>query len=351
MIDNFFNHITNPAYYIPLSIGIGTYLGLWIIKNIVIKRLKYISEKTEMYLDDVFLASLEETKHFFILAVSFFVGFQAFHLDKEYGSWVDRAFVIIVAIQAVIWVSKAVNSWVSITIKRKNDDPSVKTSLGFIGLIVKFLLIAGVFLFTLNNLGVNVTTFVAGLGVGGVAIALATQNILSDLFSSLSIVMDKPFIVGDFIIVGEWMGTIEHVGLKTTRLRSIGGEQIIMSNTDLLSSKIRNYKRMQERRVVFQIGVTYQTKREDLKRAPGIIEDIIKAQELTRFDRSHFVRYGASSLDIEVVYWILKPEYIVYADIHQKVLFEIHEAFEKNNLDFAYPTQTLFIEQKKAPSA
>jgi small-conductance mechanosensitive channel len=345
MLEKFFENVISPAYYIPLAIGLGTFTGLWIVKNVVIKRLKRISSHTQMYLDDIVLAILEETKNFFILTVSLYLGFQAFYLDKVYGKWVDKVFVVLVALQGIIWAKQAVNSWVAITIKRKNDDPSVKTSLGFLGLILKFLLIAGVLLFALNNLGVNVSTFITGLGVGGVAIALATQNILSDLFSSLSIVMDKPFIVGDFITIGEWMGTIEHVGLKTTRLRSLGGEQIIMSNTDLLASKIRNYKRMQERRVVFQLGVTYQTKREDLKRAPGIVEEIIKRLEGTRFDRAHFVRYGASSLDIEIVYWVLSPDYLVYADLHQKVLFEIHEAFETNNLDFAYPTQTLFIEK------
>lgn len=351
MMDKVIYNLTSPAYYIPLAIALGTYIVLWILKNVVIKRLKKVTSFTDFYLDDIVLAVLEQTKNFFILITSIYAGFQAFHLDKVYGATVDKAFIVLISVQVIIWGKQAINSWVFYTIKRKNDDPSVKTSLGFMGLIFKFIFITGVFLFVLNNMGVNVSTFITGLGVGGVAIALATQNILSDLFSSLSIVMDKPFIVGDFIILGEWMGTVEHVGLKTTRLRSLGGEQIIISNTDLLNSKVRNYKRMIERRVVFQLGVTYQSKREDLKRAPEIIEGIIKSQELTRFDRAHFVRYGASSLDFEVVYWILSPEYLDFANIHQKVLFDIHEAFEKNNLDFAYPTQTLYIEQtKKQPS-
>lgn len=334
--------------YIPCLLVIGTYLGLWIIKNIGIVRLRKVSALTDNYVDDLILNVLSVTRQFFIIGVSLFVGFQALHLDNTHGHYADKVFIILMAFQIIIWGKEAVRSWVEITIQKKNNDPSVKTSLGFVGLILKVVLVVTVILFTLNNLGVNVTTFIAGLGVGGIAIALATQNILGDLFSSLSIVMDKPFVVGDFISIGEWQGTIEHIGLKTTRLRSVNGEQIVVSNSDLLASKIRNYKRMDERRVVFQLGVTYSTKREDLKRAPELIENIIKKYEYTRFDRAHFLGFGASSLNIDVVYFITKPDFNFYADTHQKILLEIGEVFEKNGLDFAFPTQTIILEKKEA---
>jgi small-conductance mechanosensitive channel len=206
-------------------------------------------------------------------------------------------------------------------------------------------------LLILDNLGIDITALVAGLGVGGIAVALAVQNILGDLFASLSIVLDKPFAVGDFIIIDDYLGSVEHVGLKTTRLRSLSGEQLVMSNADLLSSRIRNYGRMYERRIVFSLGVTYQTPRDKLKKIPGIIRDAVEAQDQTRFDRSHFKGYGSFSLDFETVYHVLQPDYNLYMDIQQAVNFAIHERFEAEGIEFAYPTQTLFVERGGADVA
>ena len=174
--------------------------------------------------------------------------------------------------------------------------------------------------------------------------ALAVQNILGDLFASLSIVLDKPFVVGDFLAVGEHLGSVEKIGLKTTRLRSLSGEQLVFSNTDLLKSRIKNYGRMFERRVAFKIGVTYETPREKLKRIPRIIREIIQGRENTRFDRSHFQEYGAYSLNFETVYYVLSPDYAVYMDIQQDIYFELHERLEQEGVEFAYPTQKLFLE-------
>lgn len=341
-----FNTFLVSDYHPALFILIGSYLILWIIKNILIGKLKKLSQRTETYLDDLVLECLEQTRHFFMLGTSVFLGFQAFHLDKKYGHIADKVFYVLIAMQLIVWGKSGITFWINRNIEMKADDPSAKTTFGFVGLILKFLFIAGVLLFMLNNLGVNVSTFIAGLGVGGIAIALATQNILGDLFASLSIVIDKPFIVGDFVSMGEWAGTIENVGLKTTRIRSISGEQVIVSNTDLLSSRIRNFKRMQERRIVFQLGVTYQVARADLASAPVLIENIIKAEKGVRFDRAHFFKFGESSLDLEIVYWVLSPEYNQYMDVHQKILLSIHENFEASRLSFAYPTRTIFLEKE-----
>jgi small-conductance mechanosensitive channel len=202
-----------------------------------------------------------------------------------------------------------------------------------------------VVLFALDNVGIKVTALVAGLGVGGIAIALAVQNILGDLFASLSIVLDKPFVVGDFVILGEFMGNVEHVGLKTTRVRSLSGEQIVFSNNDLLSSRLRNFGRLRERRALFTLGVTYQTPREKLQKIPGMIKQAIESIEKTRFDRSHFKSYGAFSLDFETVYYVLGADYALYMDIQQKINLQIHEMFENEGIEFAYPTQTVFVEK------
>jgi small-conductance mechanosensitive channel len=206
-------------------------------------------------------------------------------------------------------------------------------------------------LMILDNLGFNITTLVASLGIGGIAVALAVQNILGDIFASLSIAMDKPFVIGDFIIVGEQLGTVEYIGLKTTRIRSLSGEQIVFSNNDLLNSRIRNFKRMYERRVLFGFGVVYQTSHEQLKKIPVMVREIIEGLENTRFDRAHFKEYGDSSLNFEVVYYVRSPDYNVYMDIQQDINLALFEQFTKAGIDFAYPTRTLYIARTDAAPA
>jgi len=199
-------------------------------------------------------------------------------------------------------------------------------------------------------MGVDITALIAGLGIGGIAVALALQNVLGDLFASLSIVLDKPFVIGDFIIVDDLLGTVEHIGLKTTRVRSLFGEQLVFSNSDLLNSRIRNYKRMHERRIVFSLGVTYQTPYEKLAAIPDIIREIIELQEQVRFDRAHFKEYGDFALEFEIVYYMLVPDYNAYMDTQQAINLALYERFEKEGISFAYPTQTLYVsaEQRAA---
>ncbi|HEV7226556.1 MAG TPA: mechanosensitive ion channel family protein, partial [Pirellulales bacterium] len=187
------------------------------------------------------------------------------------------------------------------------------------------------------------SALVAGLGVGGIAIALAAQNVLGDLFASLSIVLDRPFILGDFIAVGDFSGAVEHIGLKTTRLRSLSGEQLVFSNADLLQSRIRNYKRMYERRIQFTFGVAYGTSRDQLTAIPGMIREAIAAHEKTRFDRAHFKSFGDSALIFEAVYYVLSPDYNLYMDIQQAINLTLLQGFAAAGIDFAFPTQTIYV--------
>jgi small-conductance mechanosensitive channel len=202
---------------------------------------------------------------------------------------------------------------------------------------------AVVALLALDNMGFDITALVAGLGVAGIAVGLAVQNILGDLFASLSIVLDKPFVIGDFIVVDNLPGTVERIGIKTTRVRSLSGEQLVFSNADLLKSRIRNYRRMTERRVVFSVGVTYETGEEKLGTIPGILRGIVEAQGNVRFDRAHFQSFGDSALVFEVVYYILTPDYSRYMDIQQEINFAIHRRFTAEGISFAYPTRTLWL--------
>jgi small-conductance mechanosensitive channel len=192
-------------------------------------------------------------------------------------------------------------------------------------------------------LDVNITTLIAGLGVGGIAVALAVQSILSDLFASLSILLDKPFAVGHFIVVDSIAGTVAHVGLKTTRVRSLSGEEIVLSNTDLLKSRIHNYKRLFERRVLFGFGVTYNTGYDALAAIPSVVREIVQSIPKTRFDRAHFKDYGDSSLNFEVVYFVLDSDYNVYMDVQQAINLEIYRRFEQARIEFAFPTRTLYV--------
>ncbi len=253
---------------------------------------------------------------------------------------------ILVILQAAIWgnvlIAYAIQRYAEV---HRVSDAARVTTMSAMAFLGKLLLWTVALLLILDNLGVDVTTLIAGLGVGGIAVALAAQNILGDLFASLSIVMDKPFVLGDFIIVGDFQGTVENIGLKTTRLRSLSGEQLVFPNSDLLTSRIRNFKRMQERRVVFTIAVTYETALDQLREIPQLIKDAITSQEQTRFDRAHFQKFGDIGLIYEAVYFVVIPDYAVYMDIQQRINFRLLEEFAVRRIEFAHRTQTAYLQQ------
>ena len=232
----------------------------------------------------------------------------------------------------------------SVEEKIEEDQGEDATTLDSLGLIVKIAIWVILAMIILDNLDVEIDSLVTSLGIGGIAVALAVQNILGDLFASLSISLDKPFSIGDFIVVDEFSGNVEDIGLKSTRVRSLSGEELVFSNTDLLNSRIRNYKKLQERRITFNVGVVYGTPGEKLVRIPGMIEEIIKAIPDTRFERAHFVNLGDFSLDYAVSYYVLVPEYDTYLNIQQRINLSIYERFAEEGVEFAYPTQTVLVE-------
>jgi small-conductance mechanosensitive channel len=317
---------------------------LIIMQRLIGRRLTALAKLTETHWDDIFAGLITHTKLLFLFIVGIFVGSLFLELPAYVRAIFSSLLIISLLIQTGIWGGSLVTALLeSYRQRAKEKNPAAVTSINVIGLISRFILWSSILLLALNNLGVNVTSLVAGLGIGGVAVALAIQNVLGDLFASLSIVLDKPFVNGDFLVIGEFMGSVEYIGLKTTRIRSLSGEQLVFSNSDLLSSRIRNYGRMFERRVVFSIGVTYQTPRDKLKRIPAIIKEAVQAQQNTRFDRSHFMKYGDYSLMFETVFYVMSADYNIYMDKQQAIYFDIHERFEQENIDFAYPTQTLYV--------
>jgi len=322
------------------------YLLLRLAKRIAGHRLMALAGKTETQWDDVVASAIDKTKSLFLFVAALFIASQFLQLPERPQQIFHNLFIIALLFQAGIWIGVITFSTLEQHRQRAlKKNPAAATTINALGFLSRIVIWSVVLLVALDNIGIDVTALVAGLGIGGVAVALSVQNILGDLFASLSIILDKPFVIGDFLIIDDYMGAVEYVGLKTTRVRSLSGEQLIFSNSDLLKSRIRNYGRMFERRVVFSIGVTYDTAREKLKRIPEIIREAIEAEDKTRFDRSHFMKYGDYSLQFETVYYVLSPDYNLYMDRQQAIYFAIHEAFEREQIEFAYPTQTLFVAQ------
>ncbi len=330
---------------IALLAMVAFLLALQTLRWLVLHRLRHLAKTTETLLDDFFIEILAATRILLAGAVGFYVAAQFLHLPDAAHRIVDRSLITLLILQCGFWTNRGLDFWLRHRFSEGQDSDAgsramTRSLLSFLGRVALWALIT---LMILDNLGLNVTALIASLGIGGIAVALAVQNILGDLFASLSIAIDKPFVIGDFIVVGDLMGNVEHVGLKTTRLRSLSGEQLIFANNDLLKSRIRNYKRMQERRALFNIGVTYDTPAPLLESIPALIEQAITSQQGVRFDRAHFKGFGASSLDFEAVYFVLQADYLSFMNIQQAINLQLLREFSERGISFAFPTQTLHL--------
>jgi small-conductance mechanosensitive channel len=348
---NFADIVTLPifsnaltAWLVAFAIAVSAFFALLTARRIMRRYHRRCQESGYGPLLVIPLLVLSRTALPFFIVLALFAGVQVLTFGSATARIVTSAITIALFWQTGLWAVATASAWLEH--KRRQSlvaDRAALGSLGIIGFIINGAIWAFVVLLTLDNLGIDITALVAGLGIGGIAVALAVQNIFGDLFASLSITLDRPFDVGDFLIVGDVLGTVETIGIKSTRLRSLSGEQIVMPNADLLGSRVRNYGRMMERRVVFTIGVTYETPVEALERIPKVIRETIEAQSDTRFDRSHFAKHGAASLDFETVYYVLSPDYNRYMDIQQAINLRLHRQFAKLGIEFAYPTQKLFL--------
>jgi small-conductance mechanosensitive channel len=333
----------NPVadWLIAFGIAAGAaMLLLLLLRRAVPSWLAAYARRTETRVDDAVAEILTATRPAFLLIVALYLGAQYLALPDKVARTVDGVALVALLLQAGAWGQRGI----ALALRRKKEtDAAGTTTLVVLGFVGRIALWSVVLLMILDNLGVNITALVASLGIGGIAVALAVQNILGDIFASLSIALDRPFAIGDFIVVGDVLGTVEYIGLKTTRIRSLSGEQIVFSNADLLKSRIRNYKRMAERRVLFGFGVVYQTPAAKLERVPALVREIVESQPKTRFDRAHFKEYGDSSLNFEVVYHVLDPDYNAYMDIQQAINLAIFRRFQEEGIEFAYPTRTLYL--------
>lgn len=315
------------------------------IKRLLFSRFSELAKKTDNNIDDVLAELLFGLRTFFLVVLSFYIAVEHVAVEAPDLPWLYRVVFFGILVQFGLSCNDLVKQMVGFYVIKKDGEPSQVTAARALGLVGKIVIWIVVLLVAIDNLGVDITALVAGLGIGGIAIALAVKDILSDLLAYVSIIVDQPFSIGEFLVVGEFSGTVEHIGIKTTRIRSLSGEQIIFSNTDLLSSRLRNYKRMNERRALFSLGVTYDTSYENLKAIPEIVQKAIEGQENTRFDRAHMKNYGDFSINYEIVYFMLVPEYLAKMDTQQRINLEIHQAFKERGISFAFPTQTIHLEK------
>lgn len=339
--------VRNPLsdWLVAVGVAVAILLFAWLLQRLLVRRLSRIAERTATKLDDAIVDAARSTKLWLLFFIAVYLGSQYLDLGKKTETTLDKLATVATLLQIGLWLAALLDYWVANSRQRAAaTDLGAATSLSALSFIGKLLLWLVMLLFILDNLGINVTALVASLGIGGIAVALAVQNILGDLFASLSIVIDKPFVIGDAINVDSYTGTVEHVGLKTTRIRADTGEQLVFSNSDLLKARLRNYKRMSERRVVLTLDVEFATAADTAERIPALLRELIAAQPNVRVDRIHLKAIQDSAWRYEIVYWMLVPDYALYMQTRQDVLLSIVRRFAAEGIVIAFPSQSLRLD-------
>ncbi|MEW6720907.1 MAG: mechanosensitive ion channel family protein [Thermodesulfobacteriota bacterium] len=347
MIQGFLNRVVYynriSDYLLFLAIFAGGFLVVKIAQSVLTRRLKAWALKTETHFDDFLIDRIRWTGVPLACLAIAKSSLEVLRLTPRAARIIDTAGIVIAGLLAILFVVALVRFAFREYLRKQGADASRERALkGVVVLADAAIWIVGA-LFLLDNMGFEISAVVAGLGVGGIAVALAAQAVLGDLFAYFTILFDRPFEIGDFIIVGDQMGTIERFGIKTTRIAGLGGEQIVVSNKDLTDSRVRNFKRMERRRVVFRLGVTYQTPADALEAIPAIVADVFRDIEGATLDRAHFFSFGDFSLIFEIVYYVEGNDYTKYMNIQQAANLRIRGEFEKRKIEFAYPTQTLYL--------
>ncbi|MBN1119748.1 MAG: mechanosensitive ion channel family protein [Anaerolineae bacterium] len=340
------SYLDNPLWrwlLVPLIVA-AVMLLLRVLRGIATRTFRRWAGKTDIVIDDLVVDLVEKTNPFLLFFIALYIGLQVVTLPPDTDRIFGAVAMVSLLIQLGLWLSKVMRFAIGHYVTRDGvdrGDESTITTLSLIGQSVLWVLVV---MLALDNVpGVEITSLIAGLGITGVAAALAVQNILGDLFASLAILLDKPFVIGDYIVVDDLKGTVEDIGLKTTRVRSLYGEELVFSNSDLVNSRLHNYKEMKERLVIFKIGVLYETPREKLKMIPDMIRESIQVHPEVSLDRSHLAEMGDSALIFETIYRVLDPDYSLYMDIQQAIIYDLLEKFEEAGIMTAYPTQTLYI--------
>ncbi len=342
--------LTNLA--IATATALVAYVAMSLLLGYAVGRMRALARRSENRIDDTAVEVLGGTNRIFLILAALLIGLGMLDLSDRWNARVGQLWFVALALQLGLWLTRAI----AIGLRRYEERHTsagmtqVSASATLMSWTLRTVLWAVVLLAVLSNLGINVTAFVASLGVGSIAIALAVQNILGDLFASLSIAVDKPFEVGDAIGFGDLSGTVQHIGLKTTRLQSVSGEQIVISNADLLKQVVKNYRRMGDRRIAFKFGVSYDTTPEQLEAIPGIVRQLIESRPSLRLDRVHFQALGANSLDFEVVYFVADPNYGLYMDEQQRLNLQLLRELAALGIEFAFPRRTVYFAEGAGPA-
>lgn len=328
---------TPASWFVAAGIFVAVAGALFAAKWLLKRRLATLAQRTATQVDDAFVALFSATNLVFIVAVGVQAASSALVLPAGATRAIRALTIVAVALQIGLWCAAAIRA-VVVSYVRRHADGASRTAVSAVGFLAQAVIWSFVVVAALRSFGYDVTALVAGLGITGIAIALAVQNILGDLFAALSIVVDKPFLVGETINVDGQVGTVERIGLKTTRVRALQGEEVVYSNADLLKSRLRNYTRMHERRIVMTVSIASETPTETAARIPGMLREAVQSQPNVRFDRAHLAKLGSSSLDYELVFYSLDPDYNVGMDIQQAVYLALLRRFATERVSLAYPT-------------
>jgi small-conductance mechanosensitive channel len=332
-------------------VALAVWSALWIVRRFTASRYRKYSAVQQATPIRLIAYLAGNTKQLFFFAVALYAAQASLTLPDRIARRLDNVVLILVLLQIGLWAGRAVRFYLEFKERERGADRVFAGSLDIINFIARLVLWSILVLVALSNLGVNITALLAGLGVGGVAVALALQNVLGDLFASLSIALDKPFVVGDSLTVDTFVGKVEHIGIKSTRLRSETGEQIILSNADILKSRVRNFGRAQELRALATIRVSYETPADILREIPKLLEGVVREQPNSRFERCHLKVLGDSALHFELSYFVQQPAVNSLLDLQQAVNLAIIDEFRRLGVGFDYPTQRVVLAQPRITAA
>jgi small-conductance mechanosensitive channel len=338
-------------WLIAAIVAAAVWSALWIMRRLIASRYKKYADTQRRMPIRLIAYLIGNTKQILFIAVALYAAQASLTLPDRVQHLVSNIVLILILCQAGLWAGRSVHFYLEMKELERGADRVFAGSLDIINFVARMLIWSLVILVALDNLGVNITALLAGLGVGGVAVALALQNVLGDLFASLSIALDKPFVVGDSLVIDTYIGKVEHIGIKTTRLRSETGEQIILSNADILKSRVRNFGRAQEQRALATIRVTYDTPADKLHEIPKLLESIVRGQENARFERCHLKTLGDSALLFELSYFVQQPNLNPLLDLQQAVNFRIIDEFRRIGVEFDYPTQRVILAGQRIAAA
>ncbi|MFT4260896.1 MAG: mechanosensitive ion channel family protein [Candidatus Woesearchaeota archaeon] len=337
---------TVQDWIIAFSLFVVIWFFLFLFKYVILVKLEKFAKKTKTQLDDIAVEILQGFGWPFYAWISLYFSTLYLYTNSLFNIFMNYLLLVVLVYYAIKSLSIVITHIKEEIIKKQEADNVHDSALvDFLASLAKGLVWVFAILFVLSNLGVQITTFIAGLGIGGLAIAIALQGVLTDLFASITIYFDKPFRVGDFIVTGSDSGVVQKIGIKTTRIKTLQGQELVISNKELTETRVNNFKRMKQRRIVFEFGIVYETPAKKMRKIPKIVSEIFDKVDNADLDRVHFKAFNDFSLDYEVVYFVKSNDYAEYMDIQQNVNLDLKERFEKEKIDMAYPTQTLYVKK------